>query len=80
MYKFDSIAEARRYDELALQLSAGAIRKLKIQPQFTIQESYITERGERIRAIRYVADFSYERPLLPDCDGEIHWLPVVEDV
>jgi hypothetical protein len=42
--RFDSQKEARRYDE---------------QPQFTLQESYLTEGGERIRAIRYTADFSY---------------------
>ena len=27
-----------------------------------------------------MADFSYERPTLPDCNGVVHWLPVVEDV
>lgn len=33
---------------------------LRLQPQFTLQESYITETGERIRAVRYTADFSYK--------------------
>lgn len=28
--------------------------------QFTLQESYMTETGERIRAVRYTADFSYK--------------------
>lgn len=40
-------------------LRAGIITDLRLQPQFTLQESYITEAGERIRAIRYTADFSY---------------------
>lgn len=40
-------------------LRAGIISDLRFQPQFTLQESYITESGERIRAIRYTADFSY---------------------
>lgn len=57
--RFDSQKEARRYDELLVMLRAGIITDLRLQPQFTLQESYCTERGERIRAIRYTADFSY---------------------
>ena len=57
--KFDSKKEARRYDELMTMLRGGIITDLRLQPQFTLQESYITELGERIRAIRYTADFSY---------------------
>ena len=41
-------------------LRAGIISDLRLQPQFTLQESYITETGERIRAVRYTADFSYK--------------------
>lgn len=77
---FDSRKEARRYDELALLLKAGKIRDLKLQKQFTLQESYITPEGERVRAIKYVADFAYDRPTKPDSTGTVHWLPVVEDV
>lgn len=77
---FDSKKEARRYDELMAMLRAGQIRDLKLQPQFTIQEAYTTPGGQRVRAIRYQADFSYERATEPDCNGEIHWLRVVEDV
>ncbi|MBR6738807.1 MAG: DUF1064 domain-containing protein, partial [Oscillospiraceae bacterium] len=79
VYVFDSKKEAERYDELMLLLRAGKIRKLKIQPQFTLQESYVTEEGERIRAIRYTADFSYERRTKLDADGVIFWPKVVED-
>lgn len=57
--RFDSQKEARRYDELMVMLRAGIISDLRLQQQFTLQESYMTETGERIRAIRYTADFSY---------------------
>lgn len=68
---FDSRKEARRYDELLLMLRAGKISDLRLQPQFTLQESYKTETGERIRAVRYTADFSYK-----NAEGKL----VVEDV
>jgi hypothetical protein len=58
--RFASRKEARRYDELMVMLRAGIISDLRLQPQFTLQESYVTETGERIRAIRYTADFSYK--------------------
>ena len=58
--KFDSRKQARRYDELMVMLRAGIISDLRLEPQFTLQESYITETGERIRAVRYTADFSYK--------------------
>ena len=57
--KFDSKKEALRYDQLMVMLRAGEISDLKLQPQYTLQESYVTPEGERVRAIRYVADFSY---------------------
>lgn len=77
---FDSQKEARRYDELALLLKAGKIRKLQLQKQFVLQESYIDENGERVRAITYIADFAYERATKPDRHGTVHWVRVVEDV
>ena len=57
--RFGSKKEAARYDELMLLWRAGQIHDLKLQPQFTLQESYITPDGVRVRAIRYIADFSY---------------------
>ena len=60
--------------------AAGNILELKLQPEFTLQEAYTTLEGVRVRAIRYRADFSYERATEPDCCGEVHWLLVVEDV
>lgn len=68
--KFDSKAEARRFDALMLLLKAGAISDLKLQPQFTLQEAYTTPDGTRVRAIRYVADYSYR------LNGDL----IVEDV
>lgn len=78
--RFDSKKEASRYQELRAMLRAGKIRNLKLQPQYTLQESYITPDGERVRAIRYVADFAYERETEPDRNGATYWVPTVEDV
>ena len=72
---FDSAREASRYDELMMMLRAGEILELKIQPQFTLKESYITANGDRSRAVTYHADFSYEER---SEDGT--WRFVVEDV
>lgn len=73
--KFDSKKEAKRYDELTLLLQAGKIRDLKLQREFTLQEAYTTPDGERINAIRYRADFTYER-----LTNKNEWEFVVEDV
>lgn len=86
--RFQSQKEARRYDELMLMRKAGTIRDLKLQPQFTLQESYVTPEGKRVQAIRYVADFSYyvlAVELYADDGGgstkaEEEWKYVVEDV
>ena len=78
--KFDSQKEARRYDELALLYKAGKIRDLRLQPQYTLQEAYTTPEGQRVRAIRYQADFEYHRPTEPDVTGAVYWIRVVEDV
>lgn len=68
--KFDSRKEARRYDALVLLLRRGEISDLRVQPEFTLIEAYTTPDGERVRALRYRADFSYRR------NGEL----IVEDV
>ena len=78
--RFDSKKEARRYDELMAMLRAGKIRDLKLQQQFTLQEAYTTTEGVRVRAIRYQADFTYQKPKSVDRDGEWIWGLVVEDV
>lgn len=72
---FDSAREASRYDELALLLKANAIRDLRIQPQFTLKESYVAWDGELSGKVVYIADFSYE-----ERTKEGAWRFVVEDV
>mgnify|MGYP003335992513 CR=1 FL=1 len=68
--KFDSKKEARRYIELLELSKAGQITGLKLQRTFTLQEAFKTPEGEKVAAIKYVADFVYEQ------DGIL----VVEDV
>lgn len=68
--KFDSRKEARRYDALVVLQSRGEIDDLRVQPEFTLIEAYVTPDGDRVRAMRYRADFSYRR------GGEL----IVEDV
>lgn len=67
---FDSIREAKRYDELVLMLKDGQIEELRLQQSFTLQDGYVTSNGEVVRPIVYKADFVYRR------DGE----RIVEDV
>ena len=58
MYVFDSIAESKRYKELALLQKAGEIQKLELQPRFLLQESF-KKNGKTYRKIEYIADFMY---------------------
>lgn len=58
MYVFDSIAESKRYKELALLQRAGEIQNLELQPRFLLQESF-KKNGKTYRKIEYIADFSY---------------------
>lgn len=78
--RFQSRKEARRYEKLLLLLMTEEIKNLRIQQDFTLQEAYTTSEGLRVRAIRYKADFAYERPTAPDAFGTIYWVRVVEDV
>lgn len=57
---FDSMKEARRFDELLLLRKVGRIRDLRLQVEFTLREAYTTAEGYRVRAIRYKADFTYQ--------------------
>lgn len=57
--KFDSKAEANRYIELKLLEKSAKISDLELQPKFELQEKYINNKGEKIRAITYKADFRY---------------------
>lgn len=69
--RFDSKKEAARFDELLAMERTGAISDLRLQAEFTLQPAYTTTAGERVRAIRYLADFTYR-----DRDGNL----IVEDV
>lgn len=69
MYVFDSIAESKRYKELALLQRVGKIENLQLQPKFLLQESF-KKNGKTFRKIEYIADFMYEEK------GQV----IVEDV
>ena len=61
---FDSIAEAEYYIYLKSEEKMGHISDLQLQVPFMLQSSYKNNRGQRIRAIKYIADFVFNR------DGE----------
>ena len=83
---FASKMEARRYDDLMLLLRAGKIKNLRLQPEYTLQEAFTTPEGDKVRAIRYRADFAYDklvRNRYEDYDGPEYideWVHVIEDV
>jgi hypothetical protein len=56
--RFDSMREAKRYQELRLLEQAGKIREFFLQPEFKI---WVTNRGtsEQVHIGRYRADFWY---------------------
>lgn len=57
--EFDSLAEARRYEQLKLMEQAGAISDLRLQPRYELQRGFTDSAGVKQRAIVYIADFSY---------------------
>ena len=66
---FDSKAEARRYQELSLMAKAGAVKKLRLQPEYELIPTF-KKNGRVFRKTVYRADFEYIE------DGKI----IVEDV
>lgn len=68
--RFDSKAEARRYEQLILLQRAGQISELRLQPSFELQAKFKDINGNTQRAITYRADFQYNE------NGRV----VVEDV
>lgn len=56
---FDSKKEAARYETLLAMMENGEISNLKLQHTFTLQESFKNYKGERVNAIKYIADFTY---------------------
>lgn len=72
--KFDSKKEAKRFQELMILKKAGLIKDLELQPVFVLQESYINNKNEKVRAIIYKADFIYfdinlDRYIVEDVKG-----------
>ena len=55
---FDSKKESKRYCELKLLERSGKIKHLELQHKFELQPSF-KKNGKTIRAITYVADFTY---------------------
>jgi len=68
--RFDSIKEAKRFDQLILMAKSGTIKDLTLQPEYILQDAFTDREGKRHRAIKYVSDFRYK------LDSNI----VVEDV
>ena len=58
--KFDSQKEANHYLELKLLERQGIIKDLRRQVRFELQPSY-KKNGKTIKAISYVADFTYNQ-------------------
>ena len=58
-YTFDSLAEARRYEELCLMETTGEIKDLFMQPRYELQKPFTDNEGKRHRAIFYIGDFYY---------------------
>jgi hypothetical protein len=58
---FDSTKEAEAYRWLKALESAREISALHLQPRFCLQEGFLSvATGHRVRAIYYVADFSFD--------------------
>ena len=71
IYEFDSLKEARRFDELVSMYRAGEIEALTLQPEYEIAgRVYDKQHNKWLRARKYVADFRYVK------NGRI----IVEDV
>lgn len=56
---FDSRKESRDWERLCMLEKMGVIHDLKRQVKFELQPEYINNKGEKIRPINYLADFTY---------------------
>lgn len=54
---FDSKKEADYYSNLLLLKKAGIVESFIMQKDFTLQDAFTRENGERIKTTRYRADF-----------------------
>ena len=70
--KFDSKAEGEYYELLLKKEKQGKIRNIKLQPVFTLHDSYKLN-GKTVKAITYKADFAYitedDRAIVVDVKG-----------
>lgn len=69
---YDSRKEANRAAVLEKELAYGIIQDLQRQVSFELQEAYTNNKGEKIRAITYKADFVYTiqgRRIVEDVKG-----------
>lgn len=57
--KFDSPQQAQRYKVLKAAVEHGAIFDLQLWRQVTLCEQYTEPSGNRVGAVRFVADFAY---------------------
>lgn len=57
--KFDSKLEANRYMQLKFLEEVGKIKELRLQQEFELQPKFKDKEGKTIRAINYIADFTY---------------------
>lgn len=58
VHEFDSLLEARHYDELLMRERAGQIKDLNIQVPFELIPT-LKHNGKTLRKISYYADFVY---------------------
>jgi hypothetical protein len=56
--RFDSLAEGRRYQELLILASVGAITDLQVHPRYVIWEGVDPQKG-KLEKIKYEPDFTY---------------------
>lgn len=57
--RFDSKAEATRWQELKLMEQSGAIRDLERQPVYVLITPFVSRDGTKHRGVKYRGDFRY---------------------
>ena len=77
--EFRSTLEADAYQIIKSWRDAGAIRNLELQPKFVLQSAFrrgAPVDGENVRAIKYTADFQFERAVIGEA---VEWqMTVIE--
>ena len=58
---FDSQTEMNRYSELKMLERTGSVSNVRTQVEFELQPSFKDFSGKTQRAIKYIADFVYEK-------------------